>query len=404
MAPTTISSAAGAARPVVLRVDDDAAAGGDGSARHPYDEVPAAVAEARTLNAPTVIVIAPGTYPLASSLLLDFPVELRGSTVPAYDYGDPWPNGAAVDGTETRIFGEQSVGVQPLIKVGRADGNVINGVTIRGLTLQGAPGGIQILLTRVQGYTLADNLFRTPGFLAVQSIASSGTLKGNHFSGVSTAIVANGGYPASPSSITVKGNRAVHNLGGILLNGASFNIPELGNQLDAVVRDNDWSSNPTFGLRVFVLRRDPGAPGDTQFSAAVKATIEDNRIDGNGLGVSIDAGFPYRQTATCDPRIFSGRFDLDFKGNTLTNSSTAATIISFTRYTAALNPAMLGQWQYLHGASFNISDADGMFAGAWIDNPATDPFIGPCPMDATHEPLHNVLMMNGTQLPSGRNF
>jgi len=40
------------------------------------------------------------------------------------------------------------------------------------------------------------------------------------------------------------------------LNGASINIPELGDELNAIVRDNDLSENignQGFGLRVFIL-------------------------------------------------------------------------------------------------------------------------------------------------------
>jgi len=43
-------------------------------------------------------------------------------------------------------------------------------------------------------------------------------------------------------------------------------------------------------------------------------------------------------------------------------------------------------------------------AEAWIDHAETDPFIGPCPADATNESLGNVLIYNGARLPNGRNF
>jgi len=65
---------------------------------------------------------------------------------------------------------------------------------------------------------------------------------------------------------------------------------------------------------------------------------------------------------------------------------------------------MLPLWQYLHAATFVVSDADGTLANAWIDHPATDPYVGPCPGDATHESLGNVLIYNGAVLPNGRNF
>jgi hypothetical protein len=71
---------------------------------------------------------------------------------------------------------------------------------------------------------------------------------------------------------------------------------------------------------------------------------------------------------------------------------------------AALNPAVLGQWQYLHGATYTISDPNGALADAWIDHPETDPFLGPCAGDATNEALGNILIYNGAVLPYGRNF
>ena len=69
-----------------------------------------------------------------------------------------------------------------------------------------------------------------------------------------------------------------------------------------------------------------------------------------------------------------------------------------------MNPSLLPQWGYLHAAHFAITDKDGTLEDAWIDNPATDPFVGPCPGDTTNEPLGNVLLYNGVILPTGRNF
>ena len=62
-------------------------------------------------------------------------------------------------------------------------------------------------------------------------------------------------------------------------------------------------------------------------------------------------------------------------------------------------PAQRPLWQYLHGATFSISDRDGTLADALIDHPAADPFVGPCPGDATREPLGNTLIYNGQVIP-----
>ena len=126
---------------------------------------------------------------------------------------------------------------------------------------------------------------------------------------------------------------------------------------------------------------------------------------GNRVGVYVDAGFPYRRVGTtCDSRVYSGVIDLQFAGNTLSGSLLTPGLVTFTRSLAALTPAMLPQWQYLHGATFTISDHEGILAGAWIDHPDADPFLGPCPDDATREALGNALIYNGQVLPNGRNF
>src|SRR6188768_1968383 len=86
---------------------------------------------------------------------------------------------------------------------------------------------IEVLLTRAQDYVVKANIFRAPALFALQSIASSGRVTGNHFSGVGTGAIFAGGYPESPSSVVFTGNRAVGNTtGGLLLNGVSINLPE----------------------------------------------------------------------------------------------------------------------------------------------------------------------------------
>lgn len=402
-----LSAYGAGAKPSVIHVDDNSAPGGDGSARKPFASLPDAVAEAaaRALSTRIVIKVGPGDYPLTEPLQIDFPLDLRGSTEQVVNGDDPLPTGLVVPGTETRIYAAAPIGAQALVSVGRLDGAVMNDVSIRGFALESTAASNGILMTRVQGFRVADNVFRAPTMWGFVSVASSGELTANHFSGIGTGAILNGGYPASPANVVATGNRAVNNnLGGILLNGASINIPELGDQLHAIVRGNDLSGNTGsqgFGLRVFVLRRDIGAPGDSQSSAHVDARVQDNRLVGNRIGLTVDAGFPYRSVAgVCDPRVFSGTVDLDLSGNTVTGSLVTNSLITFTRSTTALNPAQLPQWQYLHGATFDLSDPDGTLKDARIDNPATDPHIGSCPGDAVHEPLENILIYNGAELTS----
>lgn len=404
--PTDVTSLRVTAKHVVIHVDDDATPGGDGSGRFPYQDLPAAVAAARAIAGPVVIRVEPGDYALAEPLVIDRPLELRGSTEQV-DGDDPWPTGEAAAGTETRIYASDPLGSYSLVVVGRGDGGVLTGVRLSGFVFEGTSTGSEVLLTRVQDYWVADNVFRAPANFAMQSIASSGRVTGNHFSGANTGAVFAGGYPASPSTVLVTGNRAVRNtLGGVLLIGANYDIPELGDALDAIVRDNDLSDNTgtpnfAFGLRVFILRRDPSS----QSSGHVHARVEGNRINGNRIGIMIDAGFPYRRVgAVCDTRVYSGEINLTLAGNMVTGSLLTPGLLTFTRNAAALTPSMLHQWQYLHAATFVISDRDGTLAGTWIDHPASDPFLGPCPGDAAHEPLQNTLIYNGVELLEGRNF
>lgn len=416
VALAVLATPAQTAPPRVIHVDDDAAAGGNGSDRAPYDNLQDALTAARGTPAAVVIIVAPGDYAVESPLVIDRPLDLRGASVLSVDT-EGWPTGAVAAGTETRIFGTSALGTQPLVAVGRSDAAVVEGVDIRGFVFEGGQGGIGggvggigVLLTRVQDYTVVANAFRAPAFFGLQSIASSGRITGNHFTGVDTGAVLAGGYPSSPSRVVFTGNRSVaNNLGGLLLNGASIGIPELGDELDAVVRGNDLSSNTqspnAFGVRLFILRRDPGAPGDSQSTANVRALLQGNRVAGNRTGIVVDAGFPYRRVGTtCDARVFSGSIDLTLKGNTLSGSQLAPALLTFTRNSAATSPATLPQWQYLHGATFTVTDPDGTLAGARIDHPELDPFVGPCPDDAVQEPLGNTLLYNGVALPYGRNF
>lgn len=400
-----------AARQVVIHVDDDAAPGGDGSGVHPYNNLLDAVAAARSTSAGAVLQVAPGDYVVDHPIVIDFPVELRGSTEQVDDPNDPWPTGEVIPGTQTRILAGSALGSRPLISVGRGNGDVLDGFQIGGFVLEGTSSDNELELTRVQSYRVVNNIFRAPGGLGVFATASSGTVTANHFSGLANGATFAGGYPTSPSTVVFRGNRSVRNiLGGVVLNGSDTFLPEVGDQLDATLRDNDISDNsPTittgFGVRVFVIRKDLGQPGDSQSSGNVHAVIQDNRISGDPIGMTIDAGFPFRRVGgTCDPRVYSGTLDLSLAGNLLTGSRLTPALLSFTRITAATAPSTLGQWQYLHGARYVISDVDGSLAGAWIDHPASDPFVGPCPADASHEPLENEIVYNGATLPSGRNF
>jgi hypothetical protein len=212
-----------------------------------------------------LIKVMPGDYVLAEPLLIDRSIDLRGSSE-LIEGDDGWPAGDAVPGTETRIVAANPVGSQSLFVVGRADATVLNDISIRGFVFQGATNGLEVLLTRVQNFEVAGNIFLAPAFLGMQSVASSGRATGNYFSGVGTGAALTGGYPASPS-------------------------------------------------------------------------------------------------------IYSGDINVSFAGNTVAGSLLTSALVTFTRNTAALNPAMLPQWQYLHGATF-YDHRQGWSIGERLDRPS----------------------------------
>jgi hypothetical protein len=403
----------------IIHVDDNALTGGDGTAAKPYNTIAAAVARARVVGGDPTIKVEPGLYELASTIIIDIPLDLVGSSVLEID-SNGWPTGVASPGTETRIVGLAALGTLPLVSVGRTDGVVMNDVNIRGFSFEGGPGGgNDINLQRVQNFSVIANVFTGPSPLPMTGVtitgifpvASSGSIVGNYIAGEGCGTCITAGYPSSPAYLQFTGNRSVHNQnGGLLLNGSSFGIPDHGDQLDVLVLGNDLSENTganSFGMRVFVVRKD--LP-DTQSRGNVNALILSNHLFGNQIGISIDAGFPYRQAPipppngplVCDTRVYSGTLNLVLTGNALSGSLLTPALISFTREQATLNPAQQQKsWQYLHNAAYIITDPQGSLAGYTKDHPSADPFVGGlCAADTTHELLGNTLIYNGTIVPA----
>ena len=103
-----------AANKFAIFVDDDAPPDGNGTARFPYANLQDAVAAANPSSQSVTIRAGPGDYVLGAQLLVERPVDLRGSNELIED-ADGWPTGDVVAGTETRIVAANAAGAQRLL-------------------------------------------------------------------------------------------------------------------------------------------------------------------------------------------------------------------------------------------------------------------------------------------------
>jgi Protein of unknown function (DUF1565) len=392
-----------------IYVDQNAQAGGNGSSSAPFKTIGPAVTYANSLTGTPTIRVAPGRYEVDATLNLQKTVTFRGSNVTITD-SQGLSTGAVQTGTEARIVGTVALGSNPLLVVGK-DGQVIPSLEIRELTFEAGPGNGDIMdLKRVQNFMVRDSIFRgsmtlpaptaAPG---ISTFASSGEIRDNYMTSLLAGGFLSAGYPASPATVMFRDNRIVGNRNGVLLIGTSDGIPEAGNQLNATVRDNDISGNvsSTASTAIRIMVKGNEALGDTGlFNGQVTAMVRDNRLVGNTIGIALDAGFPYRvvppANTACDIRQFGGTLDITFTDNQLSGSTRFGSLISFTREQARLGQTPQSQWQYLHNATYVISDSQHSLAGADLDFPALDPIAGgPCIADLTHELLSNTLIING---------
>ena len=406
-----------------IHVDAQALPNGNGSAQAPFNNIPAAVAYANTLKGSPNIHVAPGRYVIANTLLIEKGLTLQGSDELEIDT-EGWPTGELVDpAQETRIVGMATLAGRPMISAGKS-GQVINNVKFRGFTFEAAPINSSILdFARVQDFEVRNcimigSLIGSSDLAgAINTFASSGTIRDNYMTRLLGAAFMGAGYAGSPADVTFRGNRGVHNREGILLLGTSDGITEPGDHLNATVRDNDLSDNNnqrnSAGIRILVKGRETlgFGYGSTGLSEGnIQATIQHNRLARNKIGIVIDAGFvsrlvPAPPPNVCDTRTFTGLLDLSFRENTVTDSTLRSALVTFTQFQAALSllegtPLQFATMQYLHIASFRIDDPDNVLAGWFLNHPATDPFLGgPCGADTIHEQLNNTLYVNGSLVP-----
>ena len=200
-----------------------------------------------------------------------------------------------------------------------------------------------------------------------------------------------------------------NNIGGVLLNGASINIPELGDQLNATVRDNDLSGNTSsaqaFGLRVFILRRDHRGT----WGLAIE-----RQCQGSGAGQPtprkpnrplVDAGFPYRRVGSvCDSRVYSGTVDLTLAGNTLAGSTQTPALVTFTRSSLGAEPFVVAAVAV--PTRCDIRDFGRRWdVGGRLDRSPSDRSVSwPVSWGCDERALGNVFVYNGVVLPNGRNL
>jgi hypothetical protein len=414
--PTTQRAFAAPPAPqVVIHVSANAPAGGDGSGGRPYSDVAVAMDAARSAalgGASVVINIEPGSYPVSTTLRIDFPLHLRGANIPVLD-DSGWPTGSVEPGTESLIYGTPSLGTDPVLAIAGTDTTSVS-ASVTNLSLTALAGNTLLQVQRAQAFAVKDNVLSGPGASGVDVVASSGVISDNYVQGMQACgICLAVGTSDHTADVVVQDNRVVGNVGGGMLLVATDQGLELNGELllSAQVVHNDLSSNSTapqgFGLRVMAIKN---TRPSTRSAGSVNAVFNDNRIVANRFGVVVDAGFPYRNVSGgCDTRVFSGQFDLSFRGNTLEGSAIAAAVVSTTRYLVSmkLNPAAnsLANWQYLHGATISLDDPDLVLGSFRYDHPEFDRFTGgSCTADVVAEPLGNTIIYNGSPMLTGQNL
>lgn len=402
------AAASNAVRTTVLHVNVNSSPNGDGTGGAPFQKLSDAITRANAIGG-ALIIVAPGRYDVSATMQIESPTTIRGSNVMAFDAGG-LPTGVVEPGTETRIAATSALGSNTMFIVGRSDATALNSVSISNVTIQGASlAGLSLLILRTQGFAVRDNVMIGPALFAITTAASSGVIRGNYITGVSCGACIGAGNASSPAVVEVKGNRMLANRnGGVLLAGSGTDVPELADELDATVEGNDLSDNQApngiaFGLRIFVIRRDPLT--NLQSTGHVRASVTGNRLVNNQIAVEIDAGFPYRVLGgACDPRTYSGTIEATFARNTVSGSTLTPALFSFTRSIMATTPSMAPLWQYVHNSRITIWDPDGTLAGYWKDHLTHDPIIGSCPNDLVSEPLFNRLFYNGAEVTTGKSY
>jgi len=305
-----------------------------------------------------------------------------------------------------------------LILVGISEGMSADDVTVRGFVLDGntqpTGAGLLIAVDRSQNFLIRDT-YQMNATYGVVAQGSSGFVERCFMGQLGEGVLVFAGNGTNwPSDVTVRNTRSIENaFGGLAFFGSSYiadgasqvadfgaykgvfqPIPFTGvvDKTVGHVLHNDLSRNAatlnlTSGLRMALIGPSLSAG---QSAGHLAMTVIGNRLNDNAHAFTIDAGFPFRSSATD----WTGSFMGWFEDNEATGSLTAKALLTFTRNNAAETlPDSLATWKYLLNASYQVMYSSGEFddeawrptGRVWIDNPDVDPTTG--------QTLNNALIL-----------
>jgi len=437
--PVTTASAAS------LQLFVDCASGGtvvNGSRQKPFHDIASAVAAGRAQRSgysDIKISVLPGTCNVSSTIVIDFPVRVQGSSVLNFD-SDGRPVGTVQNGTDSRVIAADAIGANPVFAVEPPSGaQSVVGVTITNFSIVGTPSvtrGTQaatISVRNAQNLMISDLVVAAPAGKELASptagidlTGTSGYLKKSYVKGVSACgICIAGGTSESPAVVNVIQNRSVANgAGGLLLAGTGVTG---GDSLTAQINNNSFADNTTgaqgFGVRIIAIG---SSLLELPNSAFLTAHLNGNSFANNRYQLIVDAGFPPRNkgpipsTSCADEYPYLANMNIYLNSNAVTNTAITKSsgLVTTTRaqvWLAPNNPnGKSVLWQYLFGSSISIFDPELALTGAssqspfLYDVPEADPFLNPtdggsCAADWVNEALGDYVSYNGATL-TGRNF
>ena len=414
-----IGSASAASSSQTLYVDCAAAPGGDGRKKSPFSTITAAVPVAKGLSVQTQVTISVATGTCdkeAFPIVLDFPVDLRGSRAPDMDSeGLPlgtqdrdtlvtWTPPSPVPPSVANLSFFRITGSGVRLSKLSLDAKILPGTPGIPAPARTAPFGV--LVQNAEDFVVDQLRIVRMGPSVRTQGNTSGRIRDTYIGQVAAGIVLTGGDLAAPPEVSATNNRIEdYWTGAFALAGAG----PAGQSIRAVVQGNDmfntWTnigpSNP-FGVRI-----GPILGGSSFRHGTVEAVIEGNRFRGTPrYAIIVNSGQTVRRA---DGQHYSGTVDVTFAGNATNELSVtqAVSLITFTNSRATelpceLDPAntpltcptLMGNplqyWEYLENSVFDLHHG-GELDGAWIDHPEVEPVGG--------RVLNNILRINDQVAP-----